>query len=235
MAEIQEVLDSTKELVDQSGLVIQRVKSVELLNQVLGLRYHVYCNERKFMDPQNYPQRIEFDKYDPYSIHFCTSDQERIIGTVRLVLNSSRGFPFEEYCRGKLYIDNSKSFRKEAAEISRLVISKRFRRMSADSRDCLREFIGSSHCPGLELFVLRLKPIALGMYRAMYIESKGRGIKYWYALMERSLHTLLRTYGFEFAQIGDEIDMCGTVAPYMVSIKKIEKTLRERFPLFIRK
>ena len=235
MAEIKEVLDGIKELVNESGLIIQRVDSIELLDQVLRLRYQVYCNECKFIKPQNCPHEIESDKYDPCAIHFAVSDKYGVIGTMRLVTDSPHGFPFEEHCREKLYTDTSKIFRKESAEISRLVVSKRFRRRAVGKHEYFREHSDGSPRSGLELFVRRFKPIALGMYREMYIETKARGIKHWYALMEKPLNMLLRKYGFEFTPIGKEIDVCGIVTPYLASVENIEMVLRERFPIFMKK
>lgn len=235
MAEIKDILSDVKELLDRSGLIIERVDTKQLLNEVLKLRYRVYYRECKFLKDQNHSHMFESDKYDSYAVHFAASNQQGVIGTLRLVFDSPYGFPFEEPCRGKLYIDTNKSFRKEAAEISRLMISKSFRRAPAGDRGLPDRFENKRSYSGLELFVLRIKPIALGMYRAMYLETKSRGIKYWFALMEEPLQALLNMYGFKFTRIGEDVDLCGRVAPYIASVKNIEKSLREQFPLFMRK
>ena len=41
-----------------------------LMEWVYRVRYQVYCIECGFENPQNYPNGMEWDKYDPYSIHF---------------------------------------------------------------------------------------------------------------------------------------------------------------------
>lgn len=214
MAEIKEVVDSVEALVIRSGLVIQRVDSPELLEQVMRLRYQVYCKERNFIKPQTCTNEVETDKYDPYAIHFVASDKYGVIGAMRLVLDSPYGFPFEEYCRGKLFIGSDEIMRKDAAEISRFVISKSFRR---------------------RLFTGGIKPIALGLYRAMYIETKSRGLKYWYALMERSLHKLLGRYAFDFKPIGEKVDVYGMVMPYLANVEEVDEALQERFPFVVKK
>ena len=235
MAEIIEVLDGVKGLLDRSGLVIERVNSPELLDKVLRLRYQVYCNERKFVKPQNCPDEIESDRYDPYSIHFAASDRYGVVGAMRLVLDSPYGFPFEEHCRGGLYADIDDNSRKAAAEISRLVISKSSRRRVSGGQEYFNKNNDSSHDPEVENLVRRFKPIALGMYREIYIETKAMGIKYWYALMEKPLYMLLQKYGFEFMPIGKEVDLYGIVTPYIANLDNIDKMLQTRFPTFARK
>ncbi|MDP3789929.1 MAG: GNAT family N-acyltransferase [Candidatus Omnitrophota bacterium] len=198
---IKEVLRLLRARTDQSQFTFGRVDSPELLNDVFRLRYQIYCMERNFIKSDQCHNGLESDKYDPHSVHFFAADKHSVIATIRLILDSPYGFPFEENCRGGLDIDINAFPKTRIAEISRYTI---------------RQHLKST------------KGIAFGLYSEMYRESKHRGITHWFALMERPLYLLLRRYGFEFRPIGKEIEMYGTVIPYMASIEDLEKALCQK-------
>ena len=65
----------------------------------------------------------ETDDLDKHSSHFGGYDeQNRLVGSVRLILPSCDHFPIEEHCP-TLDVDREKVPRQECAEISRLTIS----------------------------------------------------------------------------------------------------------------
>ena len=108
-----------------------RVSSENELREVYKLRYKVYCEEWGFEKPEKYPDRQETDEFDKNAVHFAAIDDAgKTVGTVRLILFSPDGFPLEKYCD----IDSSgEGVRGEdTAEISRLVISSAFRKMTED-------------------------------------------------------------------------------------------------------
>ena len=227
-------MDEMMEIIGQSRLVFRRIDSAESLLEVFRLRYEVYCHECNFLKPEEYPEGVERDKYDPYSVQFSASDQYGIVGTVRLVMDSPHGFPFEKYCRGKLNIDMNAVPRKQAAEISRLVISKRFRNRGADGLYYTPDFDDGVTTLDLQGISRRVRPMAFGLYREMYQESKRRGITHWFALMEKSLYLLLRLHGFTFKPIGEDVDVYGMVTPYLAEVEDIEKSLYQKSPEFAR-
>lgn len=225
-------MDELKELIGRSKLVFRRADLPDDLKAVYHLRYEVYCNESHFLDPKQYPDGIETDKYDPHSIHFAASDQYGMIGTMRLILDSSYGFPFEEHCRGKLHIDINSIPRKHAAEISRFAISKRFRRRVTDGLNYSPDFDDNVTKDDLENVTKRVRPMAFGLYREMYQESKRRGITHWFALMEKPLCFLLKVHGFVFRPIGEEVDVYGKVTPYLAEVKEVEEAIYQKSPKF---
>lgn len=109
-----------------------RVDGDDLLDTAYQIRYQVYCEERGFLDPSQFPSRIETDRYDDTSVHFVGRHRFRHLaaGTVRLVLASNRGFPLLEHCefeREFAYIrDMGQPILRQYAEISRLAVSKIF-------------------------------------------------------------------------------------------------------------
>jgi N-acyl amino acid synthase of PEP-CTERM/exosortase system len=87
---------------------------------VQELRYAVYCVECKYLDASRYPSHRETDEFDPHSVHFAaTNERQEMVATLRLVRDSSLGFPLERHAE-HLSADYRKLPRDKTAEISRL-------------------------------------------------------------------------------------------------------------------
>jgi N-acyl amino acid synthase of PEP-CTERM/exosortase system len=202
------------------------------LQEAYRLRFQVYCRECNFIKESDYPDGFETDGYDEFSAHFGAFDlQGRMVGAVRLILPSSPRFPIEEHCP-PLEIDRNLISRQSCAEVSRLTISKLYRRRAQDGlyyeprvEDKTVEDRGSS-------FLRRVRPMAFGLYRAMYHESKRAGIRYWLALMEKGLWKLLHIHGFVFRPIGPEVEFLGRVKPYIGDLHDLETGVFAKFPQF---
>lgn len=218
-----------KEMIGQTEFTFRMVDAPDLLQEIFRLRFQVYCRECNFIKEDDYPEGIEKDKFDTHSMQFVAEDQEGIIGTSRLIMDSELGFPLEEHCT-KLNIKKDALPRQNLAEISRLVISKLYRRRKNDGMYYTPEYDDNVKNTDLINIAKRVRPMAFGMYREMYQESKRRGIKYWYAVMEKSLFVLLRMHGFIFEPIGEEVDYYGPVTPYLANIEEMEKSVHQKFP-----
>jgi N-acyl amino acid synthase of PEP-CTERM/exosortase system len=216
----------------EDRFVFRKLTKPEEMAEAFRLRFQVYCRECNFIQAEDYPQEYETDDLDKQSSHFGGYDEEgRLVGSVRLILPSCDHFPIEEHCPG-LDVDRDKVPREQCAEISRLTISKLYRRRAND---------GMYYAPQVQdklvedqglYFMRRVRPMAFGLYREMYRESKRIGIRYWYALMEKSLWMLLKIHGFVFRPIGPEVDFYGMVTPYLADIQELERTVRAKFPPF---
>jgi len=213
-----------KERIGQTEFTYELVESKQDLEEVYRLRYQVYCNECNFIKEEDYPESKESDKYDPYSLHFVARDSHGPIGTVRLILDNPNSFPIEAHFRGNLDFDIKNANRKQVAEISRLIISKAYRRR----RDDGLYYSGGYTNPGVKPEadgLKRIKPMAFGIYREIYQECKRRNIVVWVAMMEKTLWLLLRMHNFAFMPIGEEIDVYGPVRPYVCKIEDVEKNV----------
>jgi len=202
--------------------------SNELMREIFSIRYQVYCKERGFIKKDDFPSGAESDKYDAHSLHFGARYDNEIVGTSRLVLNNPYGFPIEEQARGKLRIDLSFVDRNKIAEISRVAISKVYKHKL--SKDLRRKYYNRQARNELKDHLKPVRPLAFGLYRNMYQESKRRGIVYWLALMKTSLWTLLRSHNLVFHQIGDSVDFYGKVEPYICNLEELEVILYQRSP-----
>jgi N-acyl amino acid synthase of PEP-CTERM/exosortase system len=199
------------------------------LRELFALRYQVYCVERSFLSPNEYPDGEESDAFDSSAVHFAAIDgAKRILGSVRLVINlPGIGLPYQGYCRN-LFLGANELPTDNVAEISRLVVSKKLSRRLED-RDV--DFIDttatvklsfgrserrrSSHC----------ETIVLSLYKAMYQYSLERRITHWYATMERSLVRLLARYGVNFPAIGPITDYLGPVIPHCIGVTDLQKSV----------
>ena len=217
----------------EESFSFRKITSRDQLQEAYRLRFQVYSRECSFLKESEYPQGYETDEFDPFSAHFGAFDQQdRMVGTVRLILPCSSRFPIEEHCP-TLEFDRSLTPRGNCAEVSRLIISKLYRRRANDGLYYEAQ-VEDERVEGKGgFFTRRVRPMAFGLYRAMYQESKRTGILHWFALMEKSLWKLLNIHGLAFRPIGPEIDFWGMVTPYLADIRDLERGVYSKFPQFL--
>jgi len=184
-----------------------------MLAAIQELRYEVYCLERNFIDPDRFPDKREVDEYDPASVHFAATDERgRMVGTLRLVLDSPLGFPIEAHVPRPVPVLREMD-RNKTAEISRLIVARTDR--GFDRGDALR----------------RHHRILLPLFRDMYRKSVALEIDYWLAAMEPGLHRLLEALmGLSFRPAGDSIEYYGSVVPYVAEVREMERAMERRRP-----
>jgi len=200
----------------------------ELMQQIYRLRFEVYCYECGFIKEEDYPNKLDIDEHDKQSVHFAAIDTDgEIIGTLRMILPGKLPLPIQKYCP-ELTIEKS------AIELSRFVISKRIRRRKDDDLYYGPQVDNGKSDTQAEKdeFNRRSKPMAFGLYRAMYLESKALQLTHWYTLMEKGLWLLLWVHGFEFECVGPEVECMGKVKPFKGDIANIEKRVAQKFPKF---
>ena len=214
--------------------------SEDLINAIYKLRYKVYVEEFGFEKKEDHPDGYEKDEYDENSIYFAALDgNDEVIGAVRLVLNSEKGFPIEQAVNTKFIGD--KPSPDKIAEISRLAVSRNFRRRKEDSQFGVESYIKKSEegilpdkGPAPDQQEKRKMPeIVLGLYRILYHASKRMGITHWYMITEEKLFHALKKYGFIFYQISEPIQYHGTRVPYLGIILDIEQRLIKEKPEFL--
>ena len=218
-----------------------RVEGPADLEATYRIRYQVYCIERGFFDREDYPAGLEEDEFDAVSVHLLAThlgDGEPA-GTARLVLNSPLGFPFLEHCELAPGYDWLKESGGPAtvhyAEVSRLAVSKLFRRRLGDA------FYGGPprpRSPQGEVIEFptpcNASEILSGIHRELYQQSLRLGITHWIVAMERSLYLILARMGCLFTPIGPKVDYCGPVRPYVMSLRDYESSLYRTAPAILR-
>lgn len=213
-----------------------KVKAEELLKALYRLRYQIYVEELGFEKPQDHPKGYETDAYEPMSIHFAAlNESDDVIGTLRLILHSEKGFPIEHAADLTFLGVKPKPY--QIAEISRLAVSKMYRRRQKDGIFDVESYLKKSRGGMLRNNGtppdLRQRPwpvIVLGLYQAMYHEAKRRGITHLYLITKKKLFVALQKCGFHFKQIGKPVEYHGIRIPYLGIVEEMEKKLKSDHP-----
>ena len=202
-----------------------------LLQEIYRLRYKVYVEEWGFERKEDHPAGIEKDGFDEHAAHFAVRKigEEPIIGTIRVIGYSEKGFPIEKHC--KIETDLSLFDKTRIGEISRLAVSKEYRKRAADAVYTDGRVVEESIVDGMYAGNRRMSnDIVLGLYKCIYQESIERGNQYILAVMARGLYLLLRRVGILFEPIGPEQNYHGLRAPYLGKIDTMLQELSQRNP-----
>jgi len=206
-----------------------------LYAEIFKLRYKVYCDEWGFEKAEDHPGGIEVDQYDTSSIHFAALrlPGRELIGTIRMIMYSNKGFPIEQHFEfdeesqvALRHVD-----RRRCAEISRLAISKDYRRRAID-----RVIFDGHDLPEQDLHQIRQErrrlenDIVLGLYREICREGVSQGVTHLYAVMARGLCALLKKVGIVFRRIGPEKDYHGMRGPYIGDMATMTRDLEQINP-----
>ena len=206
-----------------------------MLRDIYSLRYQVYISEWEFENPGDHPVGLEYDDYDERSIHFYARSQasNKIIGTVRTILHSELGFPVERYFD---LPDNPRGLdRNSIGEISRLAVSKEYRRRAIDHALFEAGRFVPNKLPrymddGRDIRRHCEHELVRGLYLLIYRDSIQRGLTHWYAVMAKGLYAILKRWGIPFTQIGPSREYHGVRSPYITSIRNVEQTLERVNP-----
>ena len=211
-----------------------RVVSEEVLRDTFRMRYEVYVKEFEFEDPNDHPNGLETDDYEDESIHFaCVNEHDAVVGTIRLVLGSDKGFPIE-HATETTFI-GKKPHRSKIGEISRLTVSRDLRRRKEDGIYGVESYIKKSEGGILpdhgtipkEMQGRKNPIIVLGLYQVMLHESLRSGLTHWYMITEQKLYYALKKFGFLFHQIGDPVQYHGERVPYLADIQELLINLKQ--------
>ena len=228
-------------IAESSGFKFVIADTDELKQATYRLRYQVYVREYGFEKPEDHPGGLEMDEYEAHSIHLAALDNaDQVVGTIRMVLSSEKGFPIEH--AAKLEYVGEKPPPERTAEISRLAVSKAYRRRREDDMFGVESYLTESDGgilpdgsePSSERERRKRPMIVLGLCRLMYHMSKRLGISHWYMITEKKLWFALKRYGFVFHQIGKPVEYHGTRIPYLAAVEEVERHLTAMSPDFFK-
>lgn len=202
----------------------------ELLEEVLKLRYQVYCVETTILRKSHHTDCREYDPYDSHSAHCLI--QHKLTGifvaSVRLILpnscdNTSYTFPIEEHCGECFYkdIDILKKIPRDSlAEISRFLISKERERKIREAASHSYNNAGTTSYyhrkDGLLCYLL-----LFGLVACLVRLTTENNISFLYAGLETSFHRLLKKFAIEFTPIGPLFEYHGKRLPCLGSTESI--------------
>jgi N-acyl amino acid synthase of PEP-CTERM/exosortase system len=119
-------------------------------------------------------------------------------------LHSVNGFPVEHAVETTFI--GEKPPAEKMGEISRLAVSKDYRRRKEDGRYGVESYLTKSEGsvlpdkgPKPEEFKKRKNPvIVMGLYQILYQATKRRGLSHWYMITEEKIFHSLKKFGFLF-------------------------------------
>lgn len=203
------------------------------LDPIYRLRYQVYCIERGFLDPQNYPDERERDAYDQRSLHFgLYTLSSELAGTMRLVRGRLDDLPLADHCVLSPPSRETLAALPEVAEVSRVAVSRDFRRRTGDGFYSMQVVPPRPSLPRGDIAATAERraspPFVLHLYREAYQACRRLGINFLLAAVERPLARLLNSVGFTFEQIGPEVDYYGPVAPFVLDLDRFDRLVMHR-------
>ena len=206
--------------------------TAELLQEVYRLRYDVYCNEYNYEAAEHFPDGMESDEYDPYAMHVLVKHKASglIAGCTRVVLPNSAQhnmqLPLEKFCGKSLdrdYLNTLNLPRHTICEASRLCVNRNFRRRSGESITRL----GDIDSLDLSLKEGRTFPlISVSISLATTALTDLTNHHNMFAMMEPYLPRLLRRIGYNFIQVGEEVDYHGKRAAYLIDKNSVLQNLK---------
>ena len=200
------------------------------------LRFQVYCMEHTYLARDKYPDQVECDDYDEYSVHALIRHRASNLftATARLVLSREHKplskFPIENFnILRRVKRDKAwKVPRTRIGEISRFAISKTFRRRLQEKdkvHGITEKIFDASHDDRRQV-----AEITLGLFKAILEMSAANGITHWYAVMEPSLIRLLAKIGIAFNTVGPLVDYHGWRQPCIVRAEEVLMSIYENNP-----
>jgi len=200
------------------------VDTPELLREAFRVRYQVLCVEQRApgFPASRYPEKMESDDYDRHSSHIllrhCPSGA--IVGTARLILadplDPKKAFPTERYMTlNSDTVDIGKIPRQNIGEVSRLHITREFRRRKDDYERSKAGVVDEDN--GIKIrrrFPHPILALAVGLIRI----SATHGIMHWISIMDPTLNRLLSLYGLQHDSIGPLAEYYGQRGPYYANL-----------------
>jgi N-acyl amino acid synthase of PEP-CTERM/exosortase system len=212
--------------------------NAKLFEAIYRLRYQVYVTEWGFEKPEDHPEGLEKDNYDRHSRHVFayTAAVYNVIGTARIILPANSLLPIQENFNIDMTLFNNPN--NKIAEISRLAISKDFRRRAIDraifNKDkTYKEDLAQHQESMASVEDERRKfehELVRGIYLMIYRESIRLELTHWCAVMARGLYVILARWGIPFEKVGPEKEYHGIRAPYVLSLEKLETSLDKKNP-----
>ena len=218
---------------------VELANSADAINEVFEIRYQVYCIDRPFEDPNAFADRREQDAYDHRSAHALirhrlTRDSAAAVRLVMAGDNPAQAdFPMEASCMRQMDQPARDAFarapRKQVAEISRMAVSREFRRRL--NEDGSATGVSDFACYSDSENGKRAMPyISLGLFSAILQMSVKHGITHWMAVMEPAQLRLLKRFGVEFDYVGPLMEYHGSRQPAFTEAASLMDRIKQRRP-----
>lgn len=193
------------------------------------LRYRIYCEERSYESPHQFPDGLETDEADDSASHFLVRSKEtgEWLATMRLILPSPEPFPLEKVCVTAGYATGEVT-RGSICELSRLGIIRH-----------RPEDVGRVTLPGQTVVGqtnASIPEIMFGLFRAAYMLGRELGFRYCLWLSTPSMVRLLKRFQLPMRSIGEPCNFHGRRQPHVIDVEdfweRMARVTRELDPAF---
>jgi len=180
-------------------IVVINKEDKKLMRKMYEFRYDTYCLVDKLLEKKDYPDGVEMDEYDEYSIFLVAIDrQKNVLGMVRLIKNSKLGFPTTNDFKLTDYIKNLDN--DEITEVSRLMVRKDYR----------------------NTFLI------LDLYRAIFFYSMENDISYWLGCVEVWFLKSLNQLAGKINVIGKPVFCYNALNyPFLLNLKEAKEKIKK--------
>lgn len=223
----------------KSFFEIEVATTEELVNKVFEVRFQVYCIDRAFENPMQFPDKREHDAYDPRSAHALIRHRRSgdSVAVVRLVLAGDTpeqsDFPMEEPCIHRMSQQAQETIaatpRQHMAEISRMAVSREFRRRLNEQESTTGVTDQTSYADA-EGGRRAMPYISLGLFAAILRMSVKHNVTHWMAVMEPAQLRLLKRFGVEFDHVGPVMEYHGLRRPAFTEAESLINGILRRRP-----
>jgi N-acyl amino acid synthase of PEP-CTERM/exosortase system len=190
------------------------------------IRYQVFCLQRGYEDPANFPELEERDTWDTRSEHLMVRSKAdgRWVAASRIVLPSHRGLPVHMFDSLEPEFQ-WRERRLSVGEASRVCVIHGGER-NAGKCDTNQPVVSM---PDIGFVSSREESeVLLGMIRAIIFRALERQLDHLYILVTRALARLLKRLGVVCEQAGREVEHRGLRAPYLIDLRKSRDAIAVR-------
>ncbi len=139
----------------QSDFYFKTVSTDLELQNCFRLRYQVYCNEKQWLAPDQFPNGLESDEYDSKAIHVIAMDEDfKLVGMMRILRDKDfKRLPYEDHPGMK----GTKLNAPNVAEISRFIVTAATNRLLV-TKGLIRQVYQTSRNLGIDNWIFVCEP-----------------------------------------------------------------------------
>ena len=196
-----------------------------VMEDIYKMRFDAYCVEKRFLDPADYREGLEWDEYDARATHLVVRGSGDLpIGYMRIIDGRTSSLPLFDH--GLRTFDASLAPRtSETVEISRMIVRSDYRHATRSVKD---GFVTETDLPAPAARTAA-DLIQLKLLRMTYRYAFENDLNWVYAAMEPTLQRKFRMLGMPFSQAGPSGEYFGEVRPYLMDVRDMEQVLAEKF------
>jgi len=189
------------------------------------IRYAVFCEESGMDNSELFPEQMEWDEADAYSVHFIVRNRYsgKWVAAMRLVQKNHADFPFAERCIPKSGIAKEQAMF-DSVELSRCCVVKDGRQIETPSL-AKNTFSGSNNVIHLKDFKLDGRSIILSLYRAAALYSSKNNIDSVNLFLTQAMVIYAMQQGFEMNLIGTPSQQRGERSLYKFNVNNFLKNI----------